>query len=190
MKIVFLGWGSLIWDPRNLRIRKEKEWYSDGPFLPIEFARISKDKRLTLVLSPNVDRVQVLWAYTDINELEEAIENLRQREGTTKNRIGFVSINENKSYRQVVPQILNCIRDWAIKKSLDAVVWTDLPSDFKEKIGDDFTEENVIRYLENLEGDIKKKAEEYIRKAPVQVKTKMREIIERRLGWTYIGGST
>ena len=94
MKIVFLGWGSLIWDPRNLRIRKEKEWYSDGPFLPIEFARISKDKRLTLVLSPNVDRVQVLWAYTDINELEEAIENLRQREGTTKNRIGFVSINE------------------------------------------------------------------------------------------------
>ena len=89
-----------------------------------------------------------------------------------------------------MPQILNCIRDWAIKKSLDAVVWTDLPSDFKEKIGDDFTEENVIRYLENLEGDIKKKAEEYIRKAPVQVKTKMREIIERRLGWTYIGGST
>jgi len=45
-KIIVLGWGSLIWDPRELKI-KNSEWQKDGPNLPIEFARISQDGRLT-----------------------------------------------------------------------------------------------------------------------------------------------
>jgi hypothetical protein len=80
MKIAFLGWGSLIFCPRDLRIREG--WHRDGVYLPLEFARISRNGRLTLVLYKNADRVQVLWAYADVNSLVEAIENLRQREGT------------------------------------------------------------------------------------------------------------
>lgn len=48
MAIAILGWGSLIWCPGNLRIRGP--WRHDGPVLPIEFARISADGRLTLVV--------------------------------------------------------------------------------------------------------------------------------------------
>ena len=61
MKIFFLGWGSLIWFPDNLS--KKGEWYRDGPCLPVEFARISNNGRLTLVLYLYADRVRVLWVY-------------------------------------------------------------------------------------------------------------------------------
>lgn len=38
-QIAIIGWGSLVWDPRDLPI--ESPWHDDGPELPIEFARIS-----------------------------------------------------------------------------------------------------------------------------------------------------
>lgn len=183
MKIAFLGWGSLIWNPRNLKIIEE--WHSDGPFLPVEFARISKDKRLTLVLYPNGDRVQVLWAYGDVNRLEEAIESIRQREGTRQNRIGFISFKEDKAHCQVVPKILNEVRSWAIKKNLDAVVWTDLPSNFREKTEKELNRHNVIEYLRSLRSEERKRAREYIEKAPSQVITKIRHKIEQELGWKH-----
>ena len=44
MKIAFIGWGSLIKEPRELPIAGE--WQSDGPKLWLEFSRIShKGKR-------------------------------------------------------------------------------------------------------------------------------------------------
>jgi hypothetical protein len=142
MKIVFLGWGSLIWCPCDLKIRGE--WHRDGPCLPVEFARISENRRLTLVLYPDADRVQVLWAYAEVNNLDEAIESLRKREETTQCKIGFIPIGENKSRCQVVPEILDKIRGWATKKKLDAVIWTDLRSNFKKKIGKELNENNAI----------------------------------------------
>lgn len=50
MKIAILGWGSLIWDKRNLRLAGE--WQVGGPVLPIEFSRVSGYGRLTLVIDP------------------------------------------------------------------------------------------------------------------------------------------
>jgi hypothetical protein len=42
MKIAIVGWGSLIWDPRDLHLATA--------ILPIEFSRISDNGRLTLVV--------------------------------------------------------------------------------------------------------------------------------------------
>ncbi len=50
MKIAILGWGSLLWQPKDLQFDKGIGWSENGPMLPVEFARISKDGRLTLVI--------------------------------------------------------------------------------------------------------------------------------------------
>lgn len=182
MKIAVLGWGSLIWDPRNLRI-KEKIWFKDGPHLPVEFARVSCDGRLTLVLFPSASKVQVLWAYMDVDSLEEAIESLRQREDAPANRIGFVQVSSGRHRCNVVPNIVGDITQWATERNIEAVIWTDLQPKFKEKTGTEFTEDNVIKYLKDLRDDMKSEAEKYVRNAPPQIRTRMRQIIEERLGW-------
>jgi hypothetical protein len=50
MKIAVLGWGSLLWEQGVLRLASR--WRTDGPWLPIEFARLSDRGRLTLVIHP------------------------------------------------------------------------------------------------------------------------------------------
>ena len=50
MRIAIIAWGSLVWDPRTLQIKGD--WVASGPELDIEFSRVSKDGRLTLVIDP------------------------------------------------------------------------------------------------------------------------------------------
>jgi hypothetical protein len=54
MRIAFVGWGSLIWNPGKLPLATN--WTEVGPILPIEFSRISKDGRLTLALTNGTER--------------------------------------------------------------------------------------------------------------------------------------
>ncbi len=116
MKIAVLGWGSLIWNPRELRI--SGEWHSDGPLLPVEFARVSQDERLTLVLYPEAEPIQVLWALSACPSLEEAEENLADREGTSRHRIGYLSLFNDLYRCDAAPAALENIGNWTDSKSL------------------------------------------------------------------------
>jgi len=184
MKIAFLGWGSLVWDLRDLQITGS--WEIDGPFLPVELARISQDGRITLVLYPDASDVRVLWARAAHRDLQRAIDDLRRREGTSTSRIGFVSLPSNRSRCNVIPDILPRIRRWTKEKGFDAVVWTDLPSNFKASTKMDFNEDNVVKYLRSLEGHPLYEAENYIRKVPEQIETKILSRIRREIGWKKI----
>ena len=145
--IVVFGWGSLIWDPRSLPITTPK-WRSDGPSVPIEFARISKDGRLTLVLYTGAPAVQILWNYLDVRNVEEAILCLARREGdTSERRIGFVDLPSGRSRSQVIPDLQRSLASWLQVKRFDSGVWTDLPSNLEKRICSQLNEENVMAYI-------------------------------------------
>ena len=174
--IACLGWGSLIWCPKNLPIRRF--WFDDGPLIPLEFARQSKDDRITLVISLAARPVRSLWALMDSDSLEDAKERLQRREGTTNpEHIG------NWSRGQLSPVSIPRLSEWALARNIDSVVWTALPPKFK---GDDNRQpgvEDVLRYLQALTGTARDAAEKYIRRAPRQIDTAYRRRIEAELHW-------
>jgi hypothetical protein len=89
MKVACIGWGSLVWSPGVLRCKGE--WQLDGPCLPLEFARTSKDWRLTLVLTDGAAPVPTLWTELDYADPESAKAALQGREATGPLSVGLWS---------------------------------------------------------------------------------------------------
>lgn len=185
MDIAVLGWGSLIPHPTKhgatLQIRGN--WYEDGPLLPIEYARISKNNELTLVLFPQVQDIQTLWAYSGLTDLDDAIKNLKDREGTSTSRIGYINLVDGSHRCNAYPETLYIIMSWATERELDAIIWTDLPENFQDRQGVDYSEFRAIGYLNNLVGPAKDRAKQYIQETPHQIVTHLRPLIKKELGW-------
>lgn len=180
MRIVILGWGSLIWDPGKLAMRGT--WHDDGPLLPVEFARISRDGRLTLVLYPGVPTVPVFWAESTALTIDEARENLRIREGQTQLENIGVAPTRAASGRPT-DEHSQTIERWRRRQGFDGVVWTALPANFEDHTERPLTAEDAIRYLLDLPTAQRRAAEEYIRRAPASIQTPLRQAIQHRLGW-------
>ena len=179
MLIGCLGWGSLVWDPRELPVHGQ--WFEDGPFLPIEFARQSQDGRLTLVILPDGPSVRTLWTLFSVPTLSEAREALRQREN--------IPMAKSAEHIRAWPTADGCeskpqeIGAWARRVGLDAVAWTALPPKFEDKDGRVPTVQEAVSYLHDLFHEKRRHAEEYIRRAPRQVDTPYRRRFEREFGW-------
>jgi cation transport regulator ChaC len=180
MRIACLGWGSLIWDPGSLPI--QREWFKDGPFVPVEFTRQSSDGRMTLVIDASAAPVRVLWAVMLPTELQPAREALRDRERITGNnwmsRIG--SWQEGDAAPETIPDL----PDWARAHGLNAAIWTALRPRFAGKETSPSAQQ-VIEYLQELTGTKRQNAERYVRCAPRQIDTEYRRQIQAALGWSY-----
>lgn len=183
MVFVCLGWGSLTWCQKRLPITGA--WQADGPELPIEFARESRDKRITLVICDHAPPVRVLWAALDVSTLDEAIRALAMREGVRdaniQHSIGYWSPASVSNRAAAEP-----VREWALGRGFEGVVWTAL----RPRIGEDSripTQDEIIDHLAALRGAAQDTAEEYVRLAPRQIATPYRRAIERAFGWTPLG---
>ena len=180
MRIACLGWGSLIWDPRGLPLRGQ--WFEDGPFGRVEFARQSSDSRITLVLHEAAEFVRLLWAQMDATDLNAAREELRNREGITgKNWTHLIG-----SWQTGDPEasLISGLPTWTSAHGVDAAIWTSL----SPRIGTEDrmpTGDEVLAFLRSLRGSRRRNAERYVRCAPPQVDTNYRRRIEAELGWTY-----
>lgn len=181
MKIVCIGWGSLIWNPSDLKI--QRKWFQDGPILPVEFTRISDNKRVTLIIDRESRPVRTLWALMSIDNLNEAQESLRERENTPDiSNIHKVEVNEDTKDNLKLE-----IVSWLKSKKLDAAIWTGLSYNKKYFNGERPPIERIIDHLKGLKKEKRICAEYYIRKAPRQVDTVYRREIEKNFGWTPIG---
>lgn len=177
--IACLGWGSLVWDPRELAI--QRQWFADGPLVHVEFVRQSQDGRITLVLVETEKPVRSLWAVMDATDLASARTDLRKREGIPKK-------NEGKhigtwSDPKPSPALIPGLSEWAVAHGVTHVVWTNLPPKFK---GFETTPsaKQVVQYLGGITGAQREVAEHYVRYAPRQVDTAYRRRIEAVLQWT------
>lgn len=180
--IACLGWGSLVWDPRELPI--QRKWFDDGPLVQVEFARQSMDGRITLVLERSAIPVRSFWSIMDLSDISNARNALQSREGISNknsNNIGSWSVGE------ALPEMIIGLSEWANARGVDSVVWTALPSKFGEgKTKGAPTEAEVVAYLSQLTGSKRDVAERYIRFTPKQIDTAYRRRIESELHWTPI----
>jgi len=181
MLIACLGWGSLVWDPRDLPVRGGN-WFTDGPFLPIEFARKSSDGRITLVLMPaNFPCVRSLWKPMSVLNLQSARKSLGMRESP-----GRLSPETCVDYWPRGSQNRYAIQEigrWARRLQIDAVVWTNLPPKFNEEDKNEPATKDIVSYLRGLHGHKRKNAKQYVRMTPRQIDTDCRRTIERTLNW-------
>ncbi|ANJ99428.1 hypothetical protein [Serratia plymuthica] len=177
-RIACLGWGSLIWEPRDLPI--QGQWSEDGPLISVEFARQSQDGRITLVLVETEWLVPSLWAVMESEDLTSGIEALSYREGIPRKNAGKHVCRWSAG--QPSPRLIPSLSEWANANDVNHVIWTGLPPKFNG-IETSPTAEQVVEYLEKLSGEQREKAERYVRLAPSQIDTKYRRFIESSLGW-------
>ena len=182
-EFVCLGWGSLIWRQGPLPVAGE--WQMDGPALPLEFARESRDRRITLVVCEGAPAITTLWARLDVQNLAAAKAALAAREdvptGNIQYSIGWWS---RAGYSQ--HPSATAIGEWAAARHFAGVVWTAL----KPKFGQIYrtpAQDEVLGHLSRLRGPQRDTAEEYVRLAPRQIVTPYRVAIEKALGWTASG---
>ena len=186
MDIAVVAWGSLIWCPGSLRNRTR--WRRDGPRLPIEFARISKDGRLTLVIHPGCEDQPTYWALSEFTSLDQARRNLSERENASFSDIHYL-LRNGQAAETSPPEVIERMRDWLAQHTdLHTVLWTGLSSNWKKKRGRDFTPEDAVRYLGELKAardqatTIYDRAREYVRNTPPNIQTAVRRAMLEQ-GW-------
>lgn len=185
MRIAVLGWGSLIWDRRDLMLAQT--FKPNGPSLPVEFSRVSLDRRLTLVIdeahgTPCTTHV----AASGCLDLDQAIDNLRRREGMpSADGIGFVDTREHTrgdTAWERHPRAVLAIEHWALRQGYAAVIWTALTSNFHEpdKAGRPFSVTAALDYLAALNAERLARALQYFRNAPPEIRTPLRAAVDQR----------
>jgi hypothetical protein len=198
-KILVIGWGSLLYrfgdPPARLDVIGEElsidaahsplnidtaAFKYGGPELPIEFSRISKDGRLTLVLDELNGRMQkTWWAIHKASTIAAAVDNLSSREGSSTASIGRVDrLNPaNNSQTGIEPKV----REWLLQfPDVIGAVWTALPSNFASRASRPFSVYNAKQYLDSLQGTTLQKAQLYISQLPSTLTTPLLDFLHAK----------
>ncbi len=178
--IAILGWGSLLWETQPEFDDWHNDWQMDGPVLKLEFSRvsISRARALTLVIDEEYGTpTMVAYCVSKRKDPEDAICDLRSREGTTKANIGYLFARDDRFSCQH-NEALPTIRSWAYHKGFDIVVWTDLRRHFMEEAHQPFSVQAAVAHVKSLSAEGKIKAKEYIWRAPKFVDTPLRRALQ------------
>lgn len=187
-----LGWSRVAPSPEGLRI--DGVWRRDGPELPLEYAEIvprsnrQGRSRLSLAIVPGWKRSPVLWSLMTVGDLDEALESLAEGQGEPVGKMGYLDLSDGSHRLGLAPSVRSMIDRWArelalMGREIDAVVWSNVAPNFEED-GRKFTPRNLIEFIRACPDDEYAEIEEYVRSTPPQIRTPMRAVMERELGWT------
>jgi hypothetical protein len=185
VRIAVLGWGSLVWDGRDLMLAGP--FKPGGPSLPLEFSRVSLDRRLTLVIDEERGTPCTTYvAPSPFLDLDQAIDNLRRRENMPgAGGIGFVDTHDHRrsdTAWERHPRAVLAIEHWAMRYGYRAAIWTALASNFHEpgKGGGPFSVEAALDYLATLDAEQLAQALKYFRNAPPEIRSPLRDAVDQR----------
>lgn len=133
---------------------------------------------MTLVLTHAGAQVPSQWAALDVDTVQAAVAALARREGTEDRNIGGRSERTPPTNRNVAN-----LDTSAESIGADHLVWTDLPPKFNGRPHVIAEPKDVTAWLRCLTGERVTWAEEYIRRAPAEIPTPLRRLIEQELGW-------
>jgi hypothetical protein len=125
--------------------------------------------------------VTTQYAESTFENLHETVENLRRREGTTKENIGVCSRRAGETRVKNHPEVIPVITGWLMQSRFDAVIWTDLTGHFGPTSRAEFLE-SAFNYLDGLPETCSANARDYINRAPQQTQTALREHLKWK-GW-------
>jgi len=114
--------------------------------------------------------------------LNDAIADLRKRESSGTEQIGFVNIANETHRCEVHLPLIPVIRAWSVGHEFDGVIWTDLHSNFHEEAAEAFSVERARVYLLQLPTLTADRARRYILNAPSEVDTPLRRRMQEA-GW-------
>jgi hypothetical protein len=178
VKIVILGWGSLLWEDHPQFDRHHGDWRFDGPILPIEFSRVSQSRcgALTLVIDPEQGTpTRVAWCRSARRTLSKAVEDLQVREQTSAENIGQLVSGADVSG---LTEVARTVREWAEGHKTQAVLWTALTSNFHHETGTPFSVPAAVAHVAGLDRYGKQKAADYVWRAPDFVVTPTRAALQ------------
>jgi len=125
---------------------------------------------------------QTYWAIAADQTLAAARLNLQDREGCTSLDPIHAITKQGRVCGAVSPPIRAIITAWlANHEDLDGIIWTGLRPKWPD--GEPFSIETALRYLRGLQEPMLSMAREYLRSAPPQIQTPVRERARVELGW-------
>ena len=163
-KIVYLGWGSLLWD--NIDLPINGKWKKTNLKLPIEYSRISDNGkgRLTLVLDEESGSENKIWYAESRANLTLSINRLKRREHTVKKNIAYINLKNNSIRSNILSRKnISNLKKWAIKLKIDAIVWTDLKSNWGAIKNEKYSNLNAFKYYNSSSEKNKYKIVNYIK---------------------------
>jgi hypothetical protein len=185
-RYAIIGWGSLIWDPENIAPHIRGEWaMGGGPVLPMEFTRVSAKRNKALAVC--LDAVHGVGCITNAiasvrDQIGPVVTDLARRERAPEHHIGAICLASGFANGSS-PQMIADVRKWCLAGGWTGAVWTDLPSNFSEDQGQDFTVPRAIAYLRGLTGDSLDQAVSYIEQAPAATDTPLRRALSADDWW-------
>jgi hypothetical protein len=178
MLIACLAFGSLLWKPAPLQLASG--WMTDGPVLPLEFARVGDKGELSVVLCEQGRPCPTRWAYLEVGDLSRARDGLRRREQIHARHPEWVG---SLDVRDIDGASDARIARWLCDHPVEAVVWTALPPRIDGEEGRFPSCDEAVAYLDGLSGEVRDHARDYVRRTAPEIDTPYRRAFERRLGW-------